>query len=193
MTKQTIGIDMDEVLADTIKKLLRRYNEETSSNVTMEELKGTKIRNMMPEHQGILTSILREDGFFRDLEVFPDGVEVVQKLNEYYDVYIVTAAMDVPTSFADKYAWLREHMPFLDPQHFVFCGDKGIVNTDYLIDDNPKQLESFNNHSIMYAADHNIDIDKWPKVQNWKEVEAYFLGENGEYNKQQESLSESYK
>ena len=29
----------------------------------MEELKGTKIRNIMPEHQGILTSILREDGF----------------------------------------------------------------------------------------------------------------------------------
>lgn len=35
MAKQTIGIDMDEVLVDTIKKLLMRYNQETSSNVTM--------------------------------------------------------------------------------------------------------------------------------------------------------------
>ena len=29
MVKQTIGIDMDEVLVDTIKKLLMRYNQET--------------------------------------------------------------------------------------------------------------------------------------------------------------------
>ena len=192
MAKQTIGQSSAALLVDTIKKLLMRYNQETSSNVTMEELKGSKIRNMMPEHQGILTDILREDGFFRDLEVFDDAVDVVRKLNEYYDVFIVTAAMDVPTSFADKYAWLREHLPFIDPQHFVFCGDKGIVNTDYLIDDNPRQLESFNNHSIMYAAAHNIDYDKWPKVYNWKEVEEYFLGENGEYNKQK-NLSESIK
>ena len=44
----------------------------------------------------------------------------------------------------------------------------------------------------MYAAAHNIDYDKWPKVYNWKEVEEYFLGENGEYNKQK-NLSESIK
>ena len=30
-----------------------------------------------------------------------------EKLTEYYDVYIATAAMDVPTSFHDKYEWLR--------------------------------------------------------------------------------------
>lgn len=183
MSKQTIGIDMDEVLVDTVKKLLRRFNEETSSNIQIEDLKGTKIRKMMPEHQGVLTHILREDGFFRDLEVFPDAIEVVKKLNDHYDVYIVTAAMDVPTSFADKYDWLREHLPFLDSQHFVFCGDKGIVNTDYLIDDNPKQLKSFNNHGIMFSAEHNKDIKQWPRVNNWKEVETYFFGENGEYKK----------
>src|SRR5699024_11589754 len=86
MAKQTIGIDMDEVLVDTIKKLLMRYNQETSSNVTMEELKGSKIRNMMPEHQGILTDILREDGFFRDLEVFDRSEEHTSELQSRFDL-----------------------------------------------------------------------------------------------------------
>ena len=38
--------------------------------------------------------------------------EVVKKLTEQYDVYIATAAMDVPTSFHDKYEWLLEFFPF---------------------------------------------------------------------------------
>ncbi len=49
--------------------------------------------------------------------------EVVKKLTEHYDVYIATAAMDVPTSFSDdQYGF--EFFPFLDQQHFVFCGRK---------------------------------------------------------------------
>ena len=53
----------------------------------------------------------------------PHAQEVVKKLTEQYDVYIATAAMDVPT-FHDKYEWLLEFFPFLDPQQFVFCGRK---------------------------------------------------------------------
>ena len=42
----------------------------------------------------------------------PHAQEVVKKLTEQYDVYIATAAMDVPTSFHDKYEWLLEFFPF---------------------------------------------------------------------------------
>ena len=78
----------------------------------------------MPEHEGLVTEVLREPGFFRRLKVMPHAQEVVKKLNEHYDIYIATAAMDVPTSFHDKYEWLLEFFPFLNPQHFVFCGRK---------------------------------------------------------------------
>ena len=43
--------------------------------------------------------------------MIPHAQEVVEKLNEHYDVYIA-AAMDVPTSFHDKYEWLLEYFPF---------------------------------------------------------------------------------
>ena len=43
---------------------------------------------------------------FRQLPVLPAAQEVVEKLAAQYDVYIATAAMDVPTSFHDKYEWL---------------------------------------------------------------------------------------
>lgn len=178
MTKKKIAIDMDEVLADTVGALIEDVNQRTDLGITIDMLDGIKLRHAMPEHDGLLTEILREPGFFKKLKVMSDAQDVVKKLTEYYDVFIATAAMDVPTSFHDKYAWLREYFPFLDPQHFVFCGRKDIVHADYLIDDNPRQLSIFKGTPIIYTATHNINDDRFTRVNNWKEVEQYFLGDS---------------
>lgn len=176
MTRERIAIDMDEVLADTLGEIIDAVNERANLGITIESLNGKKLKHMMPEHEGLVTEVLREPGFFRRLKVMPKAQEVVKKLNNKYDVYIATAAMDVPTSFHDKYEWLLEFFPFLDPQHFVFCGRKNIINADYLIDDNPKQLEIFEGKSIMFTASHNINDNRFERVNDWKEVEHYFLG-----------------
>ncbi|MCS4486415.1 5' nucleotidase, NT5C type [Staphylococcus americanisciuri] len=173
--RQSIGIDMDEVLADTLSAILVEFNQRTGSNVTPEDIAGKKIYDVMPEHAKVIREILLEDGFFGRLDVIQDAQEVVKKLNEHYDVYIVTAAMDVPTSFHDKYEWLRTYFPFLDPQHFVFCGRKNIAATDYLIDDNPKQLSIFKGKPLMFSAPHNHGNTDFERLNNWREVEAYFL------------------
>ena len=176
MSRKKIAIDMDEVLADTLGEIIDAVNERANLGISIESLNGKKLKHMMPEHEGLVTEILREPGFFRRLKVMPHAQDVVEKLNHHYDVYIATAAMDVPTSFHDKYEWLLEFFPFLNPQHFVFCGRKNIVNADYLIDDNPKQLEIFEGKSIMFTASHNINDDRFDLVSGWKDVEDYFLG-----------------
>ncbi len=175
MTRQSIAIDMDEVLADTLKKVVFKFNEESGETVTLEQLEGIKLRDIHPQHAETLSNLLLDREFFRDLEVFPDAVRVVERLTEHYDVYIATAAMDVPTSFDAKYEWLIEHFKFLDPQNFIFCGNKGVVGTDYLIDDNPKQLRAFKGTGIMYHASHNVNEEGFDRVHSWKEVEEYFL------------------
>ncbi|ATH63271.1 5'(3')-deoxyribonucleotidase [Staphylococcus pasteuri] len=177
MSRKKIAIDMDEVLADTLGAIIDAVNERANLGITVESLNGQKLKHVIPEHDGLVTEILREPGFFRHLKVMPNAQEVVEKLNQQYDVYIATAAMDVPTSFHDKYEWLLEHFPFLDPQHFVFCGRKNIINADYLIDDNPRQLAIFEGESIMYTAVHNVNNDDYRRVNGWKEVEDLFLNE----------------
>ena len=177
MSRKKIAIDMDEVLADTLGAIIEGVNERANLGITVESLNGQKLKHVIPEHDGLVTEILREPGFFRHLKVMPNAQEVVEKLNEHYDVYIATAAMDVPTSFHDKYEWLLEHFPFLDPQHFVFCGRKNIINADYLIDDNPRQLAIFEGESIMYTAVHNMNHHEYKRVNGWKDVEALFLND----------------
>ena len=177
MSRKKIAIDMDEVLADTLGAIIDGVNERANLGITVESLNGQKLKHVIPEHDGLVIEILREPGFFRHLKVMPNAQEVVEKLNEHYDVYIATAAMDVPTSFHDKYEWLLEYFPFLDPQHFVFCGRKNIINADYLIDDNPRQLAIFEGESIMYTAVHNMNHHDYKRVNGWKDVEALFLND----------------
>lgn len=178
MSRKKIAIDMDEVLADTLGEIIDAVNERANLGISIESLNGKKLKHMMPEHEGLVTEILREPGFFRRLKVMPHAQDVVEKLNHHYDVYIATAAMDVPTSFHDKYEWLLEYFPFLDPQHFIFCGRKNIVKTDYLIDDNPRQLQIFEGEPIIFTAAHNINETRFKRVNGWKDVEAMFLNNN---------------
>ena len=72
----------------------------------------------------------------------PHAQRVLERLQSRYEIFIASAAMEVPSSFAAKYELLAEHFPFIPTSHIVFCGDKSILRADYLIDDNPRQLRS---------------------------------------------------
>jgi len=82
----------------------------------------------------------------------------------------------VPSSFAAKFRWLERHFPFLPPSHIVFCGDKGIIDADYLIDDNPRQFRRFRGEGILFTSPHNKLIKGYRRVNNWLDVEELFLG-----------------
>lgn len=173
--RQRIAIDMDEVMADLVSKHLNLYNKDYNETLTLDDLQGIKLRELRPHLIEEIRNYLRDPSFFRDLEVMKDSQEVIQELSEHYDVFITTAAMEYPTSFEAKYEWLKEHFPFLNDQHFVFCGSKSIIQADYLIDDNVRQLKQFLGKGVIFTAPHNINITGYDRVNNWKEVRDYFI------------------
>ena len=117
----------------------------------------------------------RAEDFFADLDVMPDAPRVLAELQRHYEIFIASAAMEVPSSFNPKYTWLERHFPFIPHTHIVFCGDKSILRADYLIDDNPRQLEAFQGTGILYDAPHNINVTGYTRVHNWLEIESLFL------------------
>jgi len=123
-----------------------------------------------------LESYLQTEDFFAVLNVMPDAQRVLRALQEKYEVFIATAAMEVPASFTAKYEWLARHFPFIQASHIVFCGDKSIIRADYLIDDNPRQLHRFSGEGILYSAHHNVNVTGFRRVNNWLDVEKMFLG-----------------
>ncbi|WP_078554028.1 5' nucleotidase, NT5C type [Bacillus alkalicellulosilyticus] len=170
-----IAIDMDEVIADIIPKQLTRYNDTFNEALTLKDLHGYKLRHLRPERVEDICNFYREPNFFRDLGVMKDSQEVIQELMGKYEIFITTAAMEYPTSFTAKYEWLKEHFPFLNDLNFVFCGDKSIINADYLIDDNVKHFPNFKGQGILFTSPHNVNETKYVRVNNWQEVRDYFL------------------
>jgi 5'(3')-deoxyribonucleotidase len=172
-----IAIDMDEVLADTLAEHIVRYNRDHDEIVTKADLEGKWLWEIVStDRHDRLEGYLRSEDFFEDLGVMPDSQRVVKALTQKYEVFIATAAMEFPNSFGPKFRWLRRHFPFLPPTHFVFCGDKGILNTHYLIDDQPLHFRRYCGEGILFTAPHNRHVSGYRRVNSWLEVEEMFLG-----------------
>src|SRR5699024_5442135 len=138
-----IAVDMDEVLADYSGELSKRANEKFNLSVTKKDLEGYHIQELFPELADELYDIVNTDSFFRNLPMTDDSQEVVDELSEHYEIAIATAAMLSPNSFVANYDWLLKHVPFLNPNLFVFCGHKSGVKADYFIDEHIYQLQTF--------------------------------------------------
>lgn len=173
--KKRIAIDMDQVLADTLAHHLAIYNREHDDNLTRDDLKGRRLYEAVDEvRRERVRSYPRALDFFRHIPVMPGSQEVVADLHKRFEIFITTAAMDYPTSFTAKYEWLREHFPFIEDSHIVFCGDKGIIAADYLVDDSPYNFERFMGQGLLFTAPHNIHETRYPRVHDWLGVREYF-------------------
>ena len=170
-----IAIDMDEVIADVIPKFLKLYNRDFGTPLDLTIDAGNEVFKQIPQdvNQKWLEYI-NEEGFFRDLAVIPDSQRVIKALQEKYDVYIVSAAMEFRNSLVDKYDWLAEYFPFIDWQHIMFCGNK-IVEVDILIDDRIKNFVNFKGRPLLYTSPHNLLITDYERVNTWEEIAGLLL------------------
>jgi 5'(3')-deoxyribonucleotidase/uncharacterized protein with PQ loop repeat len=169
-----IAIDMDEVMADALAEHVRRYNAAFGEQLTSAELRGRHLEDWIPPTRRAAVEAMLDASFFADLAVMPECQEVIRELAARHDVFIVSAAMDVPSSFDAKFRWLQRHFPFIPTTHIVFCGDKSIIDADYLIDDRARHFARFKGRPLLFSAPHNSGESRYPRVDSWQDVRAVF-------------------
>ena len=172
-----IAIDMDDVLAKTTHVIIDRINEIVQGQFTYEELmtSTSEYKQAFYNHYLQHNSFLWEPGFFENIPVNEDAIEVVKKLQEQYEIFIVSAATEFPNSLKEKLTWMETHFPFITWKHIVFCGHKYMIQADYLIDDHEKNLHTFTGTPLLYTAPHNLHITDFKRVNDWKEIEKLLL------------------
>lgn len=175
MTKKRIAIDMDDVMAAAGKKILFTYNTINGTDFKDHHFTGKDYYDVLDEkHYHIIREEIFKPGFFRNMEVIADAVEVIKKLQDKYEIFIVSAATEFPNSLKEKIEWLEEHFPFITWKNIVLCGDKSIISADYLIDDHEKNLRTFKGKTLMFDAIHNQKVMGYERFKSWKEIEAFF-------------------
>ena len=99
----------------------------------------------------------------------------LQSLAAHAEIYIVSAATEYPNSLREKFDWLAKNYSFIDWQHIVLCGDKSIINAEYMVDDNIYHLRRFGGEKILFDSPHNRRVpDAIHRVRSWEEVLAFF-------------------
>ena len=176
MPKERIIIDMDEVIADPMGDMIDWYSREYELEIDREKmLQGSWVKGFPEQHQDLVMQRLLAPGFFRNLPVMKDSVDVIRAMNEKYEVFIVSAAMEFPNSLKDKLEWLLEHFPYLNWRQVVLCGDKRVINGDYMIDDHTRNLDTFNGKKYLFTSAHNLLVTGYERINDWKEAAEIFL------------------
>jgi len=167
----TIFVDMDEVMADAYNAHIDIYNKEYNAKLRKEDCHGKEVWQCVPqEHQKSIREHAHRVGFFRDLKVIPGSQKVLKALNEKYEVYIASAAMEFPNSLKEKSDWLDLHFPFITWQKRILCGHKFILKGDVLIDDRSRNLHNFQGRSIMFTSPHNVNTADFERANSWHEL-----------------------
>ncbi|MEY3368223.1 MAG: hypothetical protein RI973_1378 [Bacteroidota bacterium] len=172
MKRKVIALDMDEVIANVVPKFLDYFERDFGRRPDLSEWWGKKIYQL--PNATHLRGYLQEEGFFADLPVMEGSQEVVEWLAGHYEVYAVTAATEFRNSLRDKFDWLEQHFPCIGWKRLVLCGDKSIIQADYMIDDHAWNLEKFGGKGLLYTASHNLDETRFTRVGNWAEVRDFF-------------------
>ncbi|TKD59138.1 5'(3')-deoxyribonucleotidase [Flavobacterium sp. ASW18X] len=171
-----IFIDMDEVIADTYQAHIDLHNSKYGTNFTKDDCYGKEFWMCVEkEHQQEVRDHAYQIGFFKDLKVIGNAVEVIKSLSKKHEVYIASAAMQFPNSLIEKSDWLDEHLPFIPWQNRILLGHKHVLKGDVLIDDRSFNLETFEGRAIQFTSPHNVHTTAFERADDWNIVASLLL------------------
>jgi 5'(3')-deoxyribonucleotidase len=180
---KTVAIDLDSVLNNLgTKWILEDYNSEYNDNLTEENMVCWDVEKYVkPECCKKIYEFLLRPKYFLSLSPTEDSQRVTKLLKDSgeYELYVVTAFH--PKTVEDKYEWIKIYFPHINPKHIVFCNPKGLIATDYLIDDGGHNIEDFASNAgkcpIIFDKPWNKYLgDSYTRAKNWKHIEEMLLG-----------------
>ena len=117
------------------------------------------------EYEGRLDEV---PGIFSLMEPLEGAIEAVHKLQEHYDVYILsTAPWNNPSAWSDKVSWVTRHLDDVFHKRMIITHCKHLCEGDYLIDDRPNNGASeFKGEWIHFGSE---------RFQNWESILNYLL------------------
>lgn len=165
---------MDNVAADLMNKWLSTYNNEYNDNLLAEQITTWNIETFARKCSSQeFHNIIERVGFFSELNVFPDAIEVTARLQQAgHELYFVTATpYENPTGGYDKYNWVQKHFPHIGKSRVIQAHHKYMINGNMLFDDGPINLQNFPGIKVAMDFPYNRSVPVNYRVTNWKEFE----------------------
>ena len=177
-------LDLDDVVTDGSWK--QEIENFLGEKINMQEI-GYYLQEALKERKQEFYDSLDDINMYHNCGLREDAYETIKKLNEKYDLYIVSsfAINDIPSRVGEhlknKYEFIYHFLPFISQSHIFLMNDKTKIHYDIGIDDKLSNLKSCE-LKLLYRAWHNekdCENEDVTVVNNWKEI-AKLLLEEGE-------------
>lgn len=182
---KTLMVDMDDVITDG--KFFSLICEFLGQDINRDDVKDYYLQTLIEDRKAEFWDSVKERDFYEEAPLKTGCYEVLKKLNEQYDIYIVTSylwkdVIDISgKTLSDKYYYLRSELPFICPEKYIFTTNKKIINFDVRIDDKLENLEGASK-KLLFDAWHNrhLSDEKLAKegvirVKSWKDIEEVLI------------------
>lgn len=179
-----ILIDFDSTLVDTSKAYFDYYQEQTKDYSTeySEDKVSWNMTNLCKlwSSQEQVDNVYIQEGLFKHFKLFPNVLEVLNKLKQEGHYLHVVSCHDV-RGMRYKIDWIKENLPIIDEitiipiESGIQKFDKSSVKGDLIIDDKLDCHETSNTkYNLLYGLyPWNKGCDKYDRVMNWNEVYEY--------------------
>lgn len=184
--KKRIMVDMDDVI--TTGGFLHLVNEYLKTNYKEDDFESFYMQDVVPDKDEFF-KWFKTHNMYEYCNLTSDVYKVLEKLSKNYEIFIGTSYIikdiikDTGFLLPQKYEFLINTFPFLNPNNFIFLGNKSVLNCDIKIDDRIDNLDGAKT-KILFTAWHNKNISKEElnnngikRADNWKEIENMLLNE----------------
>lgn len=150
-----IAIDMDGTIVDFTTSSFEKVEELYGIKITKEDACKPKTAELVWErmtdeqrskykHKNELYGEICNKGFFLNLPPFDGAIEAVKKLAaKGHNIFFLTKPLNWDRSAPEKAEWLKKY--FSDIEYKIIMVEsmecKHLINTDIIIDDDPRALE----------------------------------------------------
>ena len=173
---KVIICDLDSTIVNSSLTIVNLYNKLNPNNQLsyipnhswgFEPIIKTK------EELSNLFKLFDHKDFYKDVVVFPNAIEVINKLTENNRVVICSKHMETRKRLSRE--WINKVMPKVEIVFVDNFEDKGKLfdKVDYVIDDKPESFENFSDKTIciLYSEyQWNKDCNYYYRCMNWNEV-----------------------
>jgi 5'-nucleotidase len=125
--------------------------------------------NLKQEYEGRLDDV---PGIFGLMEPMTSAIESVKKLNEYFDLYVLsTSPWRNPSAWSDKAIWIQKYFGSEQGSLFykklIISHHKNLNKGDFLIDDRKNNgAKDFEGELILFGSD---------RFRDWERVTEYLM------------------
>lgn len=179
---KTMMVDMDNVITDGNFTIF--LEEFLGKKVDLDSSKIYYKQEIIKGREKEFKQIYQYKNLYENAPLLEGCYEVLKRLNEKYDIYIVTSyiwgknIINPEENLKNKFQYLKEKLPFINPNKYIFTQNKKLMSFDIRIDDRIAELENgkikllFDSWSNNTITEEKLKKENIIRVKNWYEIES---------------------